>query len=500
MKKFLTLIILTAILFSGCGIESRQITSVEDLKHARIGCWPECGYEFAARKVLPDAQYVYLDFVSDLVQNLKQNKIDAFVIAESYVENLKLEGVDVDYLPENLGDVPTSYIFAKNEKGQQLCAQMNEFLKQCEADGTLTALDQKWIHSDETQRTFTKSKLSGENGTLKVGTDAASSPFVYLRGTEPVGFEVELFDKFCATYGYDYEIKVELFETMLVDMASGKLDAALDAIEIMPEREQSMLFANPTYIQKTVAVINSDAITGKSFLDETKDRIAATIIIEDRWKMFFSGIFSTLTITFSSMIFGTLLGFAVYMLYREKIKPVNKIINTVIQTLQGLPTMVLLLFFYYIVFGSVDVPAIFVAVVVFSILLSVSVFVMLKSGAESISKGQTEAALSLGFSERRAFVKFILPQVIRIFFPSYRLALNTLLLETAIVGYIAVQDLTRIADLIRARTYDAFLPIIIISIIYLLLSWLLKKFADNVAIHFDPKTRRREDILKGVKL
>ena len=110
-----------------------------------------------------------------------------------------------------------------------------------------------------------------------------------------------------------------------------------------------------------------------------------------------------------------------------------------------------------------------------------------------------EAALSLGFSKRRAFIKFILPQIVKNFFQPYQQALNITLLETAIVGYIAVQDLTKMADLIRARTYDALIPIILIALIYLLLSTLLMKITDRISRRLNPKNRKREEILKGVK-
>lgn len=500
MKKFFALIFLIAILICGCQSEDKQIKSIDDLKHARIGAWPECGYEQKAREVLPEAQFVGLDFISDLVQNLKQRKIDAFVLGKTYAENLKFEGVDVDYLPQSLGDVPISYVFPKNEHGYKLCSQMNEFLDKVEASGELDMLRNKWLHSDESKRTFTKSNLSGENGTLKITTDAQGTPFEYLRDGQVVGFEIELLDKFCAAYGYDYEIKVDLFETLLVEVTTGKIDIGMNAIEILPEREKSMLFANPTDIEPTVAVINTETSSKENFFAGLENRIKTSLFNENRWQMILEGAGRTLAITLASIIFGTLLALAVYMLYREGNLRVNKIIDEIYKTLQGVPTMVLLLIFYYIVFANVDLPASIVAVVVFSIVMSISVFIILKDGANSISKGQMEAALSLGYSGRRAFLKFILPQIVRNSFRQYQLTLNIMLMETAIVGYISVQDLTRVADLIRARTYDAFVPLITITIVYLLLSRLLLFATARIEQRINPKNRSREKILEGVKL
>ena len=495
MRKIILMIMLITLILSGCQNENREIKNLDDLKTARIGAWLDSGYELKAREAFPNAKFVHLDFLSDLVQNLKQNKIDAFVIGKNYVENLKFEGINVDYLPQSIGELPLGYILTKNERGQKICGQMNEFIALIETNGELNELKSKWLHSDESKRTFTKSKLSGESGKLIICTDAQSAPFVYLREGQVVGFEAEIIDKFCAAYGYDYEIKIENFLTMLGDITTGKADVGMDAFEILPEREKNMLFSKPTQVEQVVLVINSES----NGVFNIKERIKASLIDESRWKMILNGALTTLTITFFSIIFGTLLGLAIYLLYREK-TPANRLIDAIYRTLQGVPTMVLLLFFYYVVLGSLNLPSSAVAVVVFSIVLSISVFTLIKSGSESISGGQMEAALSLGFSERRAFIKFILPQVIRNNFANYQLQLNVILLETAIVGYISVQDLTRIADLIRARTYDAFIPIITIALVYLLLSKLLFLITDVISRKIEPKNRKKTEILRGVKL
>lgn len=501
MKKFLLpLIFLTTILFCGCSSDVRQINSIDDLKTARIAAWLGSAYERKAREIFPDAQSVNLDFVSDFVQSLEQHKIDAFIIGKTYIENLKFEGVDANYLPQSLGDVPISYVFTKNERGEKLCGQMNEFIATVEANGELDALKTKWLLSDESKRTFTKSTLSGENGTLTICTDAQSTPFEYLREGQVVGFEVELIDKFCAAYGYDYEIKIDSFDTLLIDVSLGKIDVGMNAIEIMPEREKNLLFAKPTQVEQAVAVISSKTSGDENFFMTLEDKIKTALLDENRWQMILNGAVTTLIITIASIIFGTLLGLAVYMIYREGNRLANKIIDGIYRTLQGVPTMVLLMFFYYVIFGNVNLPASFTAVIVFAIVLSISVFNLLKAGADSIPRGQMEAALSLGFSERRAFVKFIFPQIVINFFRQYQVTMNIILMQTAIVGYISVQDLTKMADLIRARTYDAFVPLIAITIVYLILSRLLLIVTDLLERRINPKNRRREDILKGVKL
>ena len=499
-RLLLSLMILTAILICGCGNEYKQINSIDDLKHARIAIWPGGAYELKARENFPDAQFFTFNTLSDLVQNLKQNKIDAFVIGKTYVDNFRAEGVDVEYLPQPLGNVSLSYIFPKNERGQQLCNQMNEFLSKLETNGELDALKEKWLRGDKSKRTFTKTPSTGENGKLIIATDGDSTPFVYVSRGEVIGYEAELFDKFCAAYGYDYETKIEGFLSMLADVVTNKADVGMNAIEKLPVREKNVLFANPTHLEEVVVVVNSKTSGSENFFTKLADRIKISVVDEDRWQMILEGASRTLVITLASIIFGTLLGFAVYIFYRERNQRANKILDALYRTLQGVPNLVLLMFFYYVVFGGFDLSASVTAVVVFSIVLSISIFTMLKDGEKSISRGQMEAALSLGFSERRAFVKFILPQIVRNFFQQYQLAMNVVLMETAIVGYISVQDLTKVADLIRARTYDAFIPLITITIIYIILSRVLLKVTDLIGRRLDPKNRQREKVLEGVKL
>ena len=107
--------------------------------------------------------------------------------------------------------------------------------------------------------------------------------------------------------------------------------------------------------------------------------------------------------------------------------------------------------------------------------------------------------LALGFSERQAFRKFILPPAILTFFPTYQTEIVNLLKATAIVGYIAVQDLTKVADLIRARTFDAFMPLIVISVLYLILTWLFLRGTDWFLTKLNPRNRTADEILRGVK-
>ncbi len=116
---------------------------------------------------------------------------------------------------------------------------------------------------------------------------------------------------------------------------------------------------------------------------------------------------------------------------------------------------------------------------------------MIRTGILAVDKGQMEAALALGYPKSKAFVKMILPQAAQHFLPVYQGEFISLVKMTSVVGYIAIQDLTKASDIIRSRTYEAFFPLITTAILYFIISWLLTRALSALQTRIDPKKRRR---------
>jgi len=127
------------------------------------------------------------------------------------------------------------------------------------------------------------------------------------------------------------------------------------------------------------------------------------------------------------------------------------------------------------------------------------VYSMLVSGVKAVDSGQTEAAYALGFDDRDTFFHLILPQAAQHFMPTYRGEIVALIKASAIVGYITVQDLTRIGDIIRSRTYEPFFPIVSVAVIYFILAGIMTGITDRIISGIDPMKRTEEDILKGIE-
>jgi polar amino acid transport system substrate-binding protein len=197
------------------------------------------------------------------------------------------------------------------------------------------------------------------------------------------------------------------------------------------------------------------------------------LIVEDRYRMILDGLQVTLLITLCAALLGTLLGGLVCWMRMSRRKWLQQVAKVYIELMRGTPVLVLLMLMYYVVMAPLDATGIVVAVVTFAMNTAAYISEMLRTTIQGIDRGQTEAGLALGFTQRQTFFKIVLPQVIKAVMPVYQGEVVSLLKGTSIVGYIAVSDMTRASDLIRSRTFDAFFPLIVTALIYFLMAWLI---------------------------
>ena len=134
----------------------------------------------------------------------------------------------------------------------------------------------------------------------------------------------------------------------------------------------------------------------------------------------------------------------------------------------------LLLILFYVVFADTGLDASLVAVVTFALCFASAAGNIFDTAISSVPAGQTEAGLSLGFTPFKTFMGIVFPQALRKGLPLYTGECVSLLKSTSIVGYIAIQDVTRASDLIRSRTFDALIPLLMVTILYFVLAWLLR--------------------------
>ena len=232
----------------------------------------------------------------------------------------------------------------------------------------------------------------------------------------------------------------------------------------------------------------------ESFFSGLWDSFEKTFIYQDRWRFFWNGLLATLRIAFFAALFGIVLGFLVAavrstyeMHLRGKkcrnfgnfmMKFLNVICNIYITIIRGTPAVIQVMIMYFIIFANSRNKE-FAAVLSFGINSGAYVAEIVRSGIMSIDVGQTEAGRSLGLNFTQTMVHIIIPQAFKNVLPALGNEFIVLLKETSVSGYIALQDLTKGADIIRGRTFDAFMPLFACAAIYLIMvmffTWLVNK-------------------------
>ena len=197
-------------------------------------------------------------------------------------------------------------------------------------------------------------------------------------------------------------------------------------------------------------------------------------IVDDRWRYIADGLKNTLTITFFAVLIGIVLGFLVAIIRStyentHKLKLLNAICTVYLTIIRGTPVVVQLMIMYFVIFASNDPGLVPTAIMAFGINSGAYVAEIFRSGIGSIERGQFEAGRSLGFNYAQTMLFIIMPQAFKNVVPTLANEFIVLLKETSVAGYIGLQDLTKGGDIIKSRTYSAFMPLIAVAIIYLVM-------------------------------
>lgn len=215
-------------------------------------------------------------------------------------------------------------------------------------------------------------------------------------------------------------------------------------------------------------------------MQELKSSFISNFIEDNRWRYITDGLKITLLVTVFAVLIGVVLGFLIAIVRTThdktgKLKILNAICKVYLTVIRGTPVVVQLMIIYFIIFGSVDISKVLVAIIAFGINSGAYVAEIFRSGIMSIDNGQFEAGRSLGFNYSQTMMYIIMPQAFKNVLPTLCNEFISLLKETSVSGYIALQDLTKGGDIIRSRTYDAFMPLIAVALIYLAMVMIFTK-------------------------
>ncbi len=220
------------------------------------------------------------------------------------------------------------------------------------------------------------------------------------------------------------------------------------------------------------------------------DKFHQAFIQADRYLLYLQGVQVTLIVAICAILLGTVMGVFLALMKLSKNKILRSVSFIYIDIIRGTPLMVQLLILYLVVFSSPNTSKMFVSIIAFGLNSGAYIAEIIRAGINAVDHGQTEAGRSLGLNKTQTMLYIILPQAVKNILPTYANEFIVLIKETSIVGYIGLEDLTKMSSIITSRTYEAFFPLIIIAIIYYLLTTILSRLFSLMERRLSKSDRR----------
>ncbi|MDO4983597.1 MAG: ABC transporter permease subunit [Eubacteriales bacterium] len=445
-------------------------------------------FDQLVKEKYPQAKIEYYQEAIDCALAVASGKADAFVFDAPALEYIAACNDGVTLMPEYLEKDDYHFIMPKSERGEKLQKEFNEWLSEQRRNGEADRLYAFWCSNEEPTDVLDFKTLPETDGKIKIAFSPAGRPDVYYFRNCPAGYPVELIYNFCRDRGYGADVSVVSFDSLLPALASGKADIGATFISYTEERAESVLFTDTVKesgIGVLVRTVGSE--NEETFFDTLKNGLRKTFVAEERWKLIVSGLGVTALITLGGFLLANILGAAFCCCIMSRRKGLRIFADVYDRIMQGTPMVVILMLLYYVIFGKSNISGVWVAIIAFGLNSGASLAQQFCGAITGVDKGQTEAALAIGFTKYQAFTGIVFPQAARIVLPGYFSTLIGLMKGTSIVGYITVIDLTKSGDLIRSSTYDAFFPLLSIAVIYFLISFGLLSLLKCLRKKLEPK-------------
>jgi ABC-type amino acid transport system permease subunit len=220
------------------------------------------------------------------------------------------------------------------------------------------------------------------------------------------------------------------------------------------------------------------------WLKDWEQQIYRNFLTDDALHLILSGFQNTLVIFFFGAIWALLLAsFLTYLYINHKWQWLYRPLQWFVATIHDVPAVVLMMFFYYVIF-SASLNGIVVSIIALGVYTSGTLTKIFKIHIKQVGKEQYEAGRMLGFTTRQIYRLIVLPQAVKNMLPLVVGEMKVLLRATSYAGYIAQKDLVKAVDSIRTQTEDVFIPLLFISLLYLLLSWMIGKIFHLLYVKF----------------
>ena len=482
MKKKLGLfIVLLTLMFAGCGQSAKEasdVHGVDDLPGKKIGVQiGTVGDTYASDYEGDEAGTVVERYSkgNDAVSSLKNGKIDCVIIDEQPAKEYVKRNSDLSILEEEFTLEEYAIVIAKGN--DSLEEDINKALAELTADGTLDMIINHYINDEEEPEGLAYISPEGldyANGELVMATNAAFPPYEYYNNNSIVGIDAEMARAIADKLNKRLVIEDMEFDSIITAVQGGKADIGVAGMTVTEDRLKNINFSDSYTTSKQVIIVRNGSGGAVASL---KDSFYQCFIEDNRYQYLLQGLGNTILISLIAVLLGVAIGFCVAIVRAThdktgNMKLLNALCHVYLTIIRGTPAMIQLLIIFYVIFASTS-NKIAVAALAFGINSGAYVAEILRGGIMSLDQGQFEGARSLGLTHVQTMRYVILPQTFKNTLPALANEFIVLIKETAISGYIGLQDLTMAGNIIRSNTYQAFLPLISVAAIYLVIVMIL---------------------------
>lgn len=355
----------------------------------------------------------------------------------------------------------------------QTCEDFNDFLREMHESGKYDRWYDDWIHHLDSMVVVTGKRPTPTEGKKIIAGITLVFPYIFLSNDTLSGMELDLFDRFCRERGYAPEYSIVQFPALIPSLNTGKIDVILSHLLVTPERARQVLFSDE-YMEGSLCCFGRNPAWEDAdradFWTRTRESVRLNLVEEDRWKLLADGLGVTLELSLFSLLLAILVGALLCYLRMRPGAVVSGAARVFVNVVRGIPVLVILMIMFYVIFSGLRLSGVTVAVFSFGLFYGACFSEVFRTGMLSVGRGQWEAGAALGLSRTQTFRLVAFPQALKRIVPVFKGEVVSLIKSTSIVGYVAVLDLTCAGDIIRTRTLDAFFPLILVSLIYILLS------------------------------
>jgi len=502
MKKNIKKVLLIGLMLltlCSCGNKNTlgDVNTFAELKEKSfvIGVPDADGTRGMIEELFPNATIESYDDILIGLKAIESGKIDAFASGRNFIlrDILDADIKDIKLLDENVVSFDCALGLSELTNIDNYKERVDIAVASLFADGTIDEMKQRWFEEGDTNMPLIQMPANPEY-TIRAVTEGLTRPYSFVKDNTLTGFDIELAYRVASLINCDIEFSTADYPAMLMGLATGKYDMISANLYISEERQENVMFSLKTNSSDICVAIKDPNYVGenKTILN-IKEGFKRTFIEENRYQMIIDGLITTLIITLFGFVLANIVGAIFCYFALSKFKVLNIINELFTQIMQGMPLVVTLMIMFYVIFGSSNISGVIISIVCFGMTSGSSLAGVFANAIKSVDKGQNEAALALGLNKRQSFIGIVMPQAIRFMLSSYFGELIGLLKGTAIVGYVAVIDLTKASNIIRSSTYDAFFPLFSIALIYFLITFVILKVLKIAQKSLEPKRYVKEE-------